>query len=408
MDSFNFCLPTRFVFGEGAEAECGRLVARYGGTRALILFGGGSVVRSGLLGRVKRSLDLALLDHVEMGGVKPNPLSDLVYEGIDLARDEKVDFVLALGGGSVIDTAKAIAAGVPYRGDFWDFYGGDLVPDRALPIGCVPTIAASGSEGSADSVITQAGTMLKRETSSEVLLPAFALLDPILTETLPPYQTACGVTDMYSHLLERYLTTTSDVQVTDREIEGLMMAVVELGPRALADPSDYQVRANLQWAACMAHNNVVGVGRRQDWASHDIEYALSSAYGLAHGAGLAVVMPAVMEHDLGSPLGVSRLARLARRVWGVAEVDDRAAAHEGVERQRAFFRSLGMPVTLEEAGGRAEDIDRLVYQTCYEGGRTGTVGGFIPFGEDEVRAIFRLMLAGAPGAAEEPVGARAA
>ena len=390
MDRFSFCLPTRFEFGEGVEREAGRLTARAGGTKVLVLFGGGSVRRSGLLARVLDSLDRALLDHVEMGGVRPNPLSDLVYEGIDLVRDEKVDFIIALGGGSVIDTAKAIAAGALYDGDFWDFYGGDLEPDRALPVGCVPTIAASGSEASPDSVITQAGSMLKRETSSEVLLPVFALLDPALTETLPPHQTAAGVTDMYSHLLERYLTNTREVEVTDRLIEGLMLAILEEAPKVMADPADYDARANLQWAACMAHNGLAGVGRTEDWASHEIEYALSSAYGVAHGAGLAVVMPAVMTYGLSH--GPARLAQLARRVWGVAVADDRAAALEGIARMRAFTRSLGMPQTLEDVGGAAGDIERLAHETCFAGGRTGTVGGYIPFDEDDVRAIFGLML----------------
>ena len=214
MEDFSYRLPTHFVFGRGCEREAGRLAAHYGGTKALVLFGGGSVERSGLLSRVLDSLDRALLDHVELKGVKPNPLLSTVYEGISLVRDERVDFILALGGGSVIDTAKAIAAGARYSGDVWDFYGGDRTPDRALPVGCVLTIAASGSEASPDSVITQDGSMLKRETSSSVLLPTFSILNPELTETLPAYQTACGITDMYSHLLERYVSRSSDVGVS--------------------------------------------------------------------------------------------------------------------------------------------------------------------------------------------------
>lgn len=391
MDRFSFCLPTRFEFGEGAEEKAGELVSYYGGTKVLILYGGGSVRRSGLLKRVRDSLDRVLLDHVEMGGVKPNPLSGLVYEGIDLVHDEEVDFILALGGGSVIDTAKAIALGALYQGDFWDFYEGGKVPDRALPIAAVPTIAASGSEASPDSVITSSKTGLKRETSSSVLVPTFAILNPALTETLPPYQTACGITDMYSHALERYLTNSRDVEVTDRILEGIMLGILDVAPRVMRDPTDYQARANLQWAACMAHNGMAGVGRTEDWASHDIEYALSSNYGVAHGAGLAVVMPAVMAYSLSHD--VARFAQLARRVWGVTAADDRAAALEGIARQRAFTASLGMPVTLEDVGGCEGDISRLAHETCYEGGRDGTVGGFCHFGEKDVEAIFRLMLA---------------
>lgn len=390
MDNFSFNMPTRIVFGRGTETEVGRLVAHYGGTRVLVLFGGGSVVRSGLLKRVFASLDRALLDHVELGGVQPNPRASMVYEGISLVKDEKVDFILAVGGGSVIDTAKAIAAGACYNGDFWDFFDGTREPDEALPVGCILTIAASGSEASVDSVITQDETMLKRDASSEVLRPVFSIMNPELTETLPAYQTACGITDMYSHLLERYLTNTQDVETTDRMIEGVMLAIIDQAPRVMADPADYEARANIMWAACMAHNNVCGVGRSHDWASHEIEYALSSKYGTAHGAGLAVTMPAVMTYCLDHD--VARFARLARNVWGIDETDDRAAALAGIVAQKAFTTSIGMPATLGEVGGCEADIDELVHETCWGAGRTGHVGGFSPFDEQDVEKIFRLML----------------
>lgn len=390
MDNFSFNMPTRIVFGRDTETEVGRLVARYGGTRVLVLFGGGSVVRSGLLKRVFASLDRALLDHVELGGVQPNPRASMVYEGISLVKDEKVDFILAVGGGSVIDTAKAIAAGACYNGDFWDFFDGTREPEEALPVGCILTIAASGSEASVDSVITQDETMLKRDASSEVLRPVFSIMNPELTETLPAYQTACGITDMYSHLLERYLTNTQDVETTDRMIEGVMLAIIDQAPRVMADPADYEARANIMWAACMAHNNVCGVGRSHDWASHEIEYALSSKYGTAHGAGLAVTMPAVMTYCLDHD--VARFARLARNVWGIDETDDRAAALAGIVAQKAFTTSIGMPATLGEVGGCEADIDELVHETCWGAGRTGHVGGFSPFDEQDVEKIFRLML----------------
>ena len=390
MDNFSFNMPTRIVFGRDTETEVGRLVARYGGTRVLVLFGGGSVVRSGLLKRVFASLDRALLDHVELGGVQPNPRASMVYEGISLVKDEKVDFILAVGGGSVIDTAKAIAAGACYNGDFWDFFDGTREPDEALPVGCILTIAASGSEASVDSVITQDETMLKRDASSEVLRPVFSIMNPELTETLPAYQTACGITDMYSHLLERYLTNTQDVETTDRMIEGVMLAIIDQAPRVMTDPADYEARANIMWAACMAHNNVCGVGRSHDWASHEIEYALSSKYGTAHGAGLAVTMPAVMTYCLDHD--VARFARLARNVWGIDETDDRAAALAGIVAQKAFTTSIGMPATLGEVGGCEADIDELVHETCWGAGRTGHVGGFSPFDEQDVEKIFRLML----------------
>ena len=284
MDPFDFSMPTRIVFGLGREDETGRLVLESGGSRALVLFGGGSARRTGLLARVERSLDEARVGFVELGGVRPNPGSGLVYEGIERCRAEGVDFVLAVGGGSVIDTAKAVAAGVCYPRDVWDFYAGDAAPLEALPVGVVLTIAASGSEASPDSVITRDETLLKRETSSRVLLPRFAVMDPELTETLPAYQTACGITDMLSHALERYLTNTPEVETSDRLLEGLMLAIVAEAPQVMADPHDHEARANLMWAACLAHNDVAGVGRSQDWASHDIVYALSSS---ATGVGCA-------------------------------------------------------------------------------------------------------------------------
>lgn len=394
MEDFSYRLPTHFVFGHGSECEAGRLVAHYGGTKVLVLFGGGSVERSGLLACVLNSLDRALLDHVELKGVKPNPLLSTVYEGISLVRDEHVDFILALGGGSVIDTAKAIAAGARYPGDVWDFYGGDRTPDRALPVGCVLTIAASGSEASPDSVITQDGSMLKRETSSSVLLPTFSILNPELAETLPAYQTACGITDMYSHLLERYMSRSGAVGVSDRMIEGLMLSIVDEAVPVAEDPRDYDARANLMWAATLAHCGIAGVDRKHDWASHDIEYALSSRYGVAHGAGLAVVIPAVLTYYLDVEVAaVPRLAQLARRVWGVDEADDMTAARAGVEAQRSFFASLGMPTTLEAVGGKLEDIPSLASETCFAGGRAGTVGGYLPLDEHAVARIFSLMLA---------------
>ena len=225
-------------------------------------------------------------------------------------------------------------------------------------------------------------------------MPTFSILNPELTETLPAYQTACGITDMYSHLLERYMSRSTAVGVSDRMIEGLMLSIVDEAAPVAEDPQDYDARANLMWAATMAHCGMAGIDRRHDWASHDIEYALSSRYSVAHGAGLAVVIPAVLTYYLDVEVAaVPRLAQLARRVWGVVEADDMTAARAGVEAQRTFFASLGMPVTLEAVGGKLEDIPSLAHETCYAGGRTGTVGGYLPLDEPAVARIFSLMLA---------------
>ncbi len=391
MDNFTFYSPTYFVFGKDQEAQAGALVRRFGGSRVLIHYGGGSVVRSGLLDRVKESLTKEGLSYVELGGVKANPRSGLVYEGIDLCRKEKVDFVLAVGGGSVIDSAKAIAAGVLYDGDFWDYYSKDMAIDKALPIGTVLTIAAAGSEGSGDSVITKEEGMYKRGASGEGIRPTFSMLNPALTHTLPPYQTACGITDIMAHLMERYLTNTERVTTTDRMIEGLMLAMIEEGPKAIENPQDYDVRANIMWAGMMAHNNSCGVGRSQDWNSHNIEHELSALYDCAHGAGLAVTFPAylscVYQHDK------ARLVQWAVRIWGVEEsADQDAVILEGIARYRAYLKQIGMPATLTELGGKEEDIDTLAHMACYGDGRDGVLYGFVDLDEEQVKDVYRHML----------------
>ena len=391
MENFTFYSPTYFMFGKDAENHAGELVKRFGGTRVLIHYGGGSVVRSGLLDRAKKSLEAAGLSYVELGGVKPNPRSGLVYEGIELCREEKVDFVLAVGGGSTIDSSKAIAAGVLYDGDFWDFYSGKRI-EEALPVGTILTIAAAGSEGSPDSVITKEEGMFKRGASGDAIRPKFSILNPALTQTLPPYQTAAGITDIMAHLHERYLTNTKDVEVTDRLIEGLLLTMIHEGPRVIADPDNYEARANIMWAGMMAHNNSCGVGRSQDWNSHNIEHELSALYDCAHGAGLAVTMPAVFKyvykHD------VMRFAKLAVRVWGCQMDFDNpeSTALAGIAALENFLRSIGMPLSFAEIGAKEEDIPRLVEALCYGDGRTGSIEGFVKLNEEDCTNIYRMML----------------
>ena len=391
MENFTFYAPTYFVFGRDTEKETAKYVQRFGGKKVLIHYGGGSVIRSGLLKCVKEGLDSAGIPYVELGGVQPNPRSGLVYEGIELCRKENVDFILAVGGGSTIDSAKAIAAGVVYDGDFWDYYQGKIV-EEALPIGTVLTISAAGSEGSPDSVITNDNGMFKRGATGEALRPKFTILNPALTQTLPPYQTACGISDIIAHLYERYLTNTKEVEVTDRMIEALLLTMIHEGPRAMEDVDNYDARANIMWAAMMAHNNSCGVGRSQDWTSHDIEHELSALYDCAHGAGLAVVMPAVftynMEHN------IMRFAQVAVRVWG-CQMDfehPEKTAKAGIEALRRFLISIGMPKNFAELGAKEEDIEKLAHTACYGDVRTGTLGGFVELHQDDVENIYRLML----------------
>ncbi|MCR5318076.1 MAG: iron-containing alcohol dehydrogenase [Treponema sp.] len=391
MENFTFYSPTFFVFGKESENQAGEYVKKFGGSKVLIHFGGKSAKASGLLDRVEASLKASAIPFVELGGVKPNPRSGLVYEGIELCKKEKVDFVLAVGGGSVIDSAKAIAAGVLYDGDFWDFYSGKMV-EKALPVGTVLTIAAAGSEGSPDSVITKEEGMFKRGTGSDALRPKFSILNPALTQTLPPHQTAAGITDIMAHLYERYLTNSKEVEVTDRLIEALLLTMKHEAPRVIADPNNYEARANIMWAGMMAHNNSCGVGRSQDWNSHNIEHELSALYDCAHGAGLAVTMPAVfkyvMKHD------VMRFAKVATRVWGCQMDFDHpeVTALEGINAFQNFLVSLGMPKNFAELGAKEEDIPKLVQVLCRGDGRTGTISGFVTLNEDDCAKIYKMMV----------------
>jgi len=386
MNDFNFYSPTEFVFGRGRECETGRYVKKYGGSRVLIHFGGGSAVKSGLLDKVKNSLEEEGVAYFELGGVKPNPRDTLVYEGIELCRREGIDFILAVGGGSVIDSAKGIAAGVVYEGDFWDFYCGKKV-GKALPVGVVVTISAAGSEGSGDSVITKEDGMLKRATGSDALRPRFSVLDPELTMTLPAYQTACGATDIMAHVFERYFTNTKEVEITDRLCEAVLMTMLRETPRVIADPKNYEARANIMWAGMVAHNNIVGVGREQDWNSHGLEHELSGLYDCAHGAGLAVIMPAWMEfvckHD------VMRFCQMATRVFGVDMdfTDPEKTAREGIRRFRTFLHSIGMPINFAELGAKEEDIPVLVEKLGVGDGRTG---GFVHLSSEDAAEIYRI------------------
>jgi len=391
MENFTFYAPTYFAFGKDTENEAGKYVRRFNGSKVLIHYGGGSVIRSGLLERVKKSLNEAKIEYIELGGVKPNPRSGLVYEGIELCRKENVDFILAIGGGSTIDSAKAIAAGTLYDGDFWDYYEGQTVSE-ALPIGTILTIAAAGSEGSADSVVTNEKGMFKRATTGEALRPQFSILNPSLTQTLSPYQTACGITDIIAHLYERYLTNTKEVEVTDRLIEALMLSMIHEGPRVIKEPGNYDARANIMWAGMMAHNNSCGVGRSQDWASHDIEHELSALYDCAHGAGLAVVMPAVFSYNINH--NIMRFAQVAARVWG-CQMDfeyPEITAKKGIEALRHFLIAIGMPKNFEELGAKERDIEKLAHTACYGDVNSGTFGGFVKLNQEDVENIYRLMI----------------
>ena len=394
MNNFNFYSPTYFVFGQGTEAETGKLVKRYGGHKVLIHYGGGSVVRSGLLDRVKASLTAENIEFVELGGVKASPESDLVYEGIELARKEKVDFILPIGGGSVMDAAKAIALGVPNDGDFWDYFCGKQGGvTEALPVGVIVTIAASGSEGSTDSVVTlvtESGEQYKRCADGDILRPLFAIMNPELMMTLPPYQTASGIADIMAHCMERYFSHSIDCDLTDRMLEAVMLTMIKEGKRVMADPNNYAARANIMWAAMVAQNNITGVGRAQDWGTHHMDNELGINYGCSHGAGLALLFPYWMEYAM-KDQGTDRFVLFATRVWGyqLNLEQPEVTAMEGIKAFQSFMKDIGMPTTIGELGGTAEQIPAMV-ENMFHGAPNH--GNFVKLTPEVTAEIYRMAL----------------
>lgn len=390
MNNFVFYSPTEFVFGKDTEGQVGELSQKYGARKVMIVYGGGSAQRSGLLDRVKASLDKAGLSWCELGGVQPNPTDGKVYQGIELAKKENIDLLLAVGGGSVIDTAKAIAAGVPYSGDFWDFFEGKAKVEAALKVAVVLTIPAAGSEGSGNAVITKEATLQKLGIKVPGLLrPVFSIMNPELTYTLPPFQTACGAADMMAHIMERYFSNTPDVELTDRISEGVLKAIIEEAPKAMKNPQDYGARANLMWAGMVAHNDTCGVGREEDWSSHALEHEVSAVYGVAHGAGLSVIFPAwltwMTTHNL------PKLVQFSVRVWDVpAEGNPEAVALEGIRRLRRFFSSLELPITFRELGIPEPDIDLLVNSLHRNKGEL--LGNYVKLTRQDTAEIYRLAL----------------
>lgn len=387
MENFTYCTPTKYVFDRDAESHAAEELKNINVGRVLVVYGGGSVIRSGLLARVISVLDNAGIFHRELGGIQPNPTDPKVREGIEMCRRDKIEGLLAVGGGSVIDTAKAIAAGVPYDGDFWDFWAGKYVIAEALPVGVILTIPAAGSEGSGNSVITLLDGLHKISLRTDYWLrPKFALLNPELTFTLPPEQTAAGIADMMAHIFERYFSPTADVEITDRVSEGVLKAILEEAPKVMADPCDYQARANIMWSGTLAHNGICGTGRKEDWASHAMEHEISAVYGVTHGAGLAVVMPAFMTFMAAH--APAKGAQLARRVFDVVETDDRKAALEGIEKLKAFFASLGLPLTFSRLGIENPDVELLVRKLHENKGEI--IGGYYPLGAKETAEIYNL------------------
>ncbi|NLY90726.1 MAG: iron-containing alcohol dehydrogenase [Firmicutes bacterium] len=391
MDNFEFLSPTKIIFGKGAEDQLVREVKKLG-KKILLHYGEGSIKRIGLYDQVVKSLQEAGIDFIELGGVKPNPRLSLVYEGIKLCREHKVDGILAVGGGSAIDSAKAIGVGVPYDGDVWDFYCGKNLPEETLPVGVVLTLAATGSEASNSSVITKEDGWLKRGLNIDLIRPVFAIMNPEHTFTVSRYQTACGGADIMSHVFERYFTNTKNVELTDRLCEAVLKTVVNNLPVALAQPDNYDARAELLWAGTLAHNGLLSTGRggNGDWAAHKIELELSGLYDVAHGAGLAAIFPAWMKyvyrHDL------NRFVQLAVRVWNVEPdfANPERTALEGIDRLTKFFKECGLPTTLAEMNIPADRLEEMARKATRDGQMV--IGQFVKLTTEDVVAIYKLAL----------------
>ncbi len=391
MKDFNFYAPTRVVFGRESEAKLPELIRQYGGTKVLIHYGGGSARRYGLLDKVEQMLHEADIDFVELGGVVPNPLLSKVKEGIGLCCREGVDFILAVGGGSVIDSSKAIAYGVPYEGDVWDFWDGKAVPQVSLPVGVILTIPAAGSEMSSSTVITQDEGMLKRGFNSDLCRCKFAIMNPERTYTLPPYQTAAGATDIMMHTMERYFSKYEDATLTDAIAEALLRTVKDAVFEVLKNPEDYRNRANIMWASSLSHNDLTECGTEKDFAVHKLEHELSGLFGVTHGAGLAALWGSWARYVMDKH--VSRFVQFAVNVMGVTNdfTNPRATALRGIEAIEHFFQQIGMPTSIPNLIGRKvtdEEIETLVAK-CSRGGKI-TLGAMEILKPADMTAIYRL------------------
>ena len=393
MFNFEFYAPTRVVFGRETEKRVGKLVKEYGGSRVLIHYGGQSAVRSGLIDRVEKALDEEGIVHVKLGGVVPNPHIGKVYEGIQLAKENGVDFILAVGGGSTIDSSKAIAYAMadPAK-DVWELYAHERQASGCLPIGVVLTIAAAGSEMSNSSVITNEKTGMKRDYSSNMGRPKFAVMNPELTMTLPDYQTQAGCTDIMMHTMERYFTQGGNMELTDEIAEGILRTVMKYAEILHKDPKNYEARAEVMWASSLAHNDLTGCGNDGgDFASHMIEHEIGGMFDVTHGAGLAAVWPSwaryVYKNDL------PRFVRYAEKVMGVVREDgmsDEDVAMKGIEAMEAFYHRIGMPVNMKELGINPTEEQMVQMAEGALKARGGSLGSAKVLGVEDVVAIYLM------------------
>ena len=390
MNNFDWYAPTHIVFGRGTESEVSSLLKSSKCNRVLLHYGSGSVIRTGLLGKIKSSLENACIDYIELGGVVANPRLSLVYEGIELAKSKGVDFILAVGGGSVIDSAKAIAYGAAADFDVWDLYDRKRTPESALPVGVVLTIAAAGSEMSNSSVITNEDGGIKRGYSNNMVRPKFAILNPELTMTLPDFQTACGCTDIMMHTMERYFTSAGNMELTDGIAEALLRTVIKNALILVEDPKNYEARAEVMWAGSLSHNGLTGCGNGgDDFATHRIEHEISGMFDVAHGAGLAAIWGSWARYVLDDCL--PRFKQFATNVWNIKDSgDDREVALAGISRTEAFFKRIGMPISLRDFGFELTDeVINELSEKC-ERAVGGKVGAAKVLYRDDFKKIYRM------------------
>ncbi len=388
MNNFEFFNPTKIIFGKGTEGQVGAEVKKYSNNILFVHYGDGVIEKIGLYERIVNSLKKSGVNYTELKGVKPNPVLSLVHEGIRICRKNKIDFVLGVGGGSVIDTAKSIAVGVPYDGDVWDFYIEKSIPQKALPIGVVLTIPAAGSEVSEGSVIIKEDIMYKTHLNNVHQRARFAILNPEFTLTLPAYQTACGGSDIMAHVIERYFTQVKNIDLTDRLCEATLKAVIHNLPIALREPGNYDARAEIMWAGSVAHNSLLDTGRTGDWASHMIEHELHAFKDIPHGAGLTIILPAWMKYVYKA--GLAKFVQFAVRVWNIEQDFDHPemTALAGIEKYNEFNKSIGMPSSLSEIGITEKEFRKIAERTRkYD---KDTVGYFVKLNNEDIVNILKL------------------
>ena len=391
MENFAYYTPTKVVFGKDEEKNVGKLAKDFGAKKVLIHYGGGSAVRSGLIDRIKTSLSEENIAFVELGGVKPNPRLSLIYEGIKLAKENNVDFILAVGGGSVIDSAKGIGYGVanPDIEDVWDLYIGKKKTQKCAPIGVVLTIAAAGSEMSSGSVVTKEDEQLKRSYGCDNARPKFAIMNPELTYTLPKYQIACGVVDIMMHTMERYFSPVGNLELTDKIAEGLLKTMIKYGKLSLENPTNYEARAEIMWASSLAHNGLTGCGGIGDWSTHQLEHDLGGVYDIAHGAGLAAVWGSWARYVYKE--NPRRFAQFAENVFGIEKVGaDEEMAIKGIEAMENFYKEIEMPISISETGINLSDEDvEMLAEKCSNNG-TRYIGSFKKLFKEDMAKIYSM------------------